>query len=167
MLDIEQPNPGPGNGVLLNLAGVGHWETGVDNAADYNLYFNNVLKAYILDTDGTYIKTSDLRLKTQISPITGVLPKVLTLQAKRYQFKDARPGAGFSTGFIAQEVEPLFPDLVQEKEGIKGIDYAGFSVIAIQAIREQQQMIDQQAQQIEALQRDVKVLQAQLTNPKP
>jgi hypothetical protein len=163
MLDIEQPNPGPGNGVFLNLAGIGHWETMVDNSADYNFYFNNVLKGYIRDTDGVYMTNSDQRLKTNIEPITGVLSNVRQLQAQRYHFRDNAPGAEFSIGFLAQDVEPLFPDLVSEKEGIMGLNYDGFSVIAIQAIREQQELIDNQAEMIESLQKEMEALKRRVS----
>jgi hypothetical protein len=47
MLDIEQPNSGIGNGILLNLQGVGHWETMVSNNGAYNFHFNNNLRAYL------------------------------------------------------------------------------------------------------------------------
>ena len=115
MLDIEQPNQGPGNGVLLNLSGYGHWETSVDNAADYNFYFNNTLKAYILDTDGSYHTSSDRRLKKNIQPLQPTLNKVLQLKPTTYRFRDAAENSPLSYGFIAQEVEGIFPDFVSEE----------------------------------------------------
>jgi hypothetical protein len=158
MLDIEQPNPGPGNGVLLNLSAVGHWETNVDNAADYNFYFNNVLKAYIQDTDGSYTQTSDRRLKHDIQPMGDVLSRVMQLEPSAYRYTDADPDARRSYGLIAQDVLPLFPELVSEKDGFLGIAYGPVSIIAIQAIREQQVMIDQQQEAIERLQGQVEEL---------
>jgi endosialidase-like protein/trimeric autotransporter adhesin len=136
MLDIEQPNQGPGNGVLLNLAGIGHWETGVDNVADYNFYFNNVLKAYILDTDGSYMSTSDRRLKTNIQRMKPVLSRVRLLEPSTYQFIANSTDSPLSIGFIAQDVNGLFPEVVSSKNGYLGINYSGFAVIAIQAIKE-------------------------------
>lgn len=158
MLDIEQPNPGPGNGVFLNLAGIGHWETSVDNSADYNFYFNNALKSYILDSDGTYFKTSDRRLKRDIESIDDVLPSLLRLTPSRYRYIDAGPESPVSIGFIAQDVQPLFPDLVSEKNDYLGINYSGFSVITVKAIQEQQELINEQASQIADLQREVEAL---------
>jgi hypothetical protein len=151
MLDIEQPNQGPGNGVLMNLSGIGHWETGVDNAADFNFYFNNSLKGYILDTDGTYHNTSDMRIKKDIVPLDPLLSRVLKLNPTTYSYRNNRPGDARSLGFIAQEVETLFPELVSEKNDLKGLNYAGFGVISIKAIQEQQQIIEQQQRLIEEL----------------
>jgi trimeric autotransporter adhesin len=49
-----------------------------------------------------------------------------------------------SYGFIAQEVEKLFPAFVTTKgaDGMKAIAYQNFSVVAIQAIKEQQVIIE-------------------------
>lgn len=166
MLDIEQPNPGPGNGVLLNLDGYGHWETGVDYASDYNFYYNNSLKAYILDSDGSYIKSSDKILKQNIEPLEPVLNRVLQLNPCTFQFIDISSESPLSTGFIAQEVEPLFPAQVHEKEGIKGIAYADFGIIAIKAIQEQQALIDKQQQLIVDLQNRLGKLEQQIEKNK-
>ncbi|MDW3650691.1 MAG: tail fiber domain-containing protein [Bacteroidia bacterium] len=162
MLDIEQPNPGIGNGIFLNLSGAGHWETSVDQSADYNFYFNNSLKSYILDSDGSYIKTSDRSLKKNIKLLPDVLPRILQLRPSTYQFKDSKKDAPLSTGFIAQEVEELFPNQLIEKEGIKGLKYAEFSVLAIKAIQEQQDMIEIQAKVIEDLQERLEKLEKEL-----
>lgn len=164
MLDIEQPNPGVGNGVLLNLAGIGHWETSVDNARDYNFYFNNILKGYIRDDTGDYIVSSDRRLKEDIEPIENVLPKLLQLTPSAYRFINTQ-ATSKSYGFIAQEVQPLFPNLVTEKNGYLGMDYKGFSILAVKAIQElsaQNELIQNQlnAQQelLEQLQKEIELL---------
>ena len=148
MLDIEQPNPGPGNGVFLNLAGKGHWETFVDNDSDYNFYFNNVRKAHILDSDGSYIKSSDARIKKDVKPLDPVMIKIIQLKPASYCHLDTNDR---SIGFVAQNVEALFPELVSEKNNLKGLNYDGFGVIAIKAIQEQQETIEQQQLLIEDL----------------
>jgi hypothetical protein len=162
MLDIEQPNPGPGNGVFLNLSGYGHWETSMDNAKDYNFYYNNALKAYILDSDGSYISTSDRSLKTNIQTIPPVLNEVLELRPVNYRFQDAAPETEQSYGFIAQEVESIFPDFVIEKDGVKALKYSNFSVIAIQAIQEQQTLIQNQQEIIKSLEKRIQKLEANM-----
>lgn len=45
-----------------------HWDNYVDNAKDYNFRFNNTLKAYIDDADGTYYIVSDQRMKQNDAP---------------------------------------------------------------------------------------------------
>lgn len=162
MLDIEQPNQGVGNGVLLNLSGYGHWETSVDNAKDYNFFYNNALKAYILDSDGSYISTSDRSLKTNIQAIPPVLNEVMDLRPVTYRFQDAAPETELSYGFVAQEVESVFPDFVVEKDGIKALKYSNFAVIAIQAIQEQQTLIQNQQEIIKSLEKRIQKLEANM-----
>ncbi len=41
-----------------------------------------------------------------------MLSKVLALKASRYEFRDQNPNHEQSLGFIAQEIQPLFPELV-------------------------------------------------------
>jgi len=161
MLDIEQPNSGPGNGVLMNLAGHGHWETVVDNANDYNFYYNNTLKAYILDTDGAYVQNSDRRLKQSIEPIGQVLDKLLLLKPVSYAYKSA-PDASPSVGFIAQDVLALFPELVVEKNGFLGINYQGFSVLAIKGLQEATAQNARLEKEVDMLRSEIAALAARM-----
>ena len=68
----------------------------------------------------------------------------MQLHPQSYGWKDDTTGRR-SIGFIAPEVRRIFPELVQQNQGSDDyltMDYAGFGVIAIQAIQEQQQLID-------------------------
>ncbi|MES2649213.1 MAG: tail fiber domain-containing protein [Bacteroidota bacterium] len=108
--------------------------------------------AYINSLDGAYHTLSDVRFKKGINKMGDVLDKVMSLQPKTYQFKANNPKGIISTGFIAQEIMPFFPEFVSDfihptpdttdDKVYHGINYAGFSVIAIKAIQEQQQLID-------------------------
>ncbi len=105
---------------------------------------------------GAYSATSDRRLKENIQPMTSVLSKVMELQASSYTYKadtDQKP----CLGFIAQDVEQIFPQLVTppttdgERETVYTMDYSGFGVLAIKAIQEQQEIIDEQEKRIAKL----------------
>jgi Chaperone of endosialidase len=96
-----------------------------------------------------YSATSDRRLKENIQPMNSVLTDVMKLQADNYTYK-SDPEHKPCFGFIAQEVEPLFPQLVTlpTNDG-KGetpymMNYSGFGILAIKAIQEQQAIIDAQ-----------------------
>ena len=78
-------------------------------------------------------------------------------------------------GFIAQEIEKIFPEIVNEttiseKNGedwiynkkIKGIDYSAFSPLIIKAIQEQQQIIDDNTKEIQLLVKQNEELKKQL-----
>ena len=76
------------------------------------------------------------------------MDKLMKLQAKSYEFISNNTTHKISTGFIDQYVLSLFPDLVSvfdhqpknsiDKDPYYEINQAGFSVIAIKAIQEQQ-----------------------------
>lgn len=129
---------------------------------------NGAAKAAISTIDGSYSSVSDARFKTNINKIDNVMEKVKRLEAKQYEFIDNNPTHKISTGFIAQEVLSIFPDLVTvidvkskgfiQKNPYYGINYAGFSVIAIKAIQEQQIVIESQNIRIQKLEQQMEVL---------
>ena len=56
--------------------------------------------------------------------------------------KADRSKAKFSYGFISQDVEKLFPDIVEDFEGIKMLAYTNFIPLLTKAIQEQQHQIE-------------------------
>lgn len=89
--------------------------------------------------------TSDINLKTNIKPILSPLSKLLQLNGVTFNWKkDDRP----SVGVIAQEVEKVFPELVNEDENFKTVNYDGLIGLLIEAIKEQQQQIDELKKQV-------------------
>lgn len=101
--------------------------------------------AFIVTSTGVlahgYFNFSDRCLKENIAPIRDVLESVLALQPSHYTWKE-RPDKGQQIGVIAQEVQPLFPELVNDSGAHLAVDYDAFGVLAIAAIQEQQEMID-------------------------
>lgn len=62
-------------------------------------------------TNGTWNNGSDVRLKDDIHAVPDALPAVLSLTGATWKWKDkARTKRGI--GFIAQEVEKIFPDAI-------------------------------------------------------
>lgn len=67
---------------------------------------------------------SDIRLKADIEPLSDSLSKITQLQPSTFFFLDEVYGKGLQTGLIAQEVEQVFPEWVQDSDdGHKGILY--------------------------------------------
>ncbi len=103
---------------------------------------------------GAYTATSNRHLKGDITAMTdNTLEKLRELAPSRYRYlRD--PDEQFTLGFIAEDVLAVFPELV-ESVGENGenlaINYAGFSVVAIKAIQEQQVMIQKQQETIDKL----------------
>ncbi len=90
--------------------------------------------------------SSDGRLKTNISPLTNALEKVLQLRGVSFTWKN-NPEAGNQIGFIAQEVREVVPELVTGTEGDieKGetlsMSYGNLTPLLVEAIKEQQKII--------------------------
>jgi hypothetical protein len=81
---------------------------------------------------------SDRRLKKDIVDAEPMLDRLMQLPFRRYHWKDTtdvNPIKEF--GVIAQEVEPLFPDLIgRGEDGIMTVGYTSFATIACKALQE-------------------------------
>jgi hypothetical protein len=158
-IHLKQTGPDSVNGIRLEYnADNDHWDTWVDIADDYNFAFNGTWLSFIEDFDGKFYQYSDQSLKQDVESYGAVLADVMQLRPATYRMKAAGPSASKSLGFVAQEVEPFFPELVAEKGGLKALDYAGFGVVAIKAIQELHALVETQQEQIERLQAEVERL---------
>lgn len=111
---------------------------------------------------GSWTGTSDARLKYAIVPLTSALDKVLALNPVSYKWQVDRPEEPL-VGFLAQEVEKIFPHAVSEldaqddeKEYVgdktKGIGWRNdIYAYLVGAIKEQQVQIDDLKTQLQAL----------------
>ena len=122
------------------------------------------VRARIDPDDGSYSQVSDARLKEEVRYLDGVLGDFLRLRPAQYRMVHQDRNSQPKLGLLAQEVAKLFPQLVQydEREDIYTIGYAGFSVLAIQAIREQQDIIDTQRDRLDTLESQVSELEERL-----
>jgi len=60
-------------------------------------------------------------------------------------------------GFIAQEVEAVYPEMVNTDEnGFKSVDYSKMTVVLLEAVKEQQQLIESQDERIRKLEAEQK-----------
>jgi hypothetical protein len=98
---------------------------------------------------------SDIRLKENIHPLGNILNKINDIQPITYYFKDKNTyPASHQIGFNAQEMEIEFPELVQKDDkGFLAVNYAQMSAVAIQAIKEQQEIIKKQEEKISNLEK--------------
>jgi len=82
---------------------------------------------------------SDRRLKENIAPLKGSLDKVLKLQGVSFNFiadEEKRP----QIGLIAQDVEPVVPEVIQQfgDDGKLALDYPKLTALLIEAVKELQ-----------------------------
>jgi hypothetical protein len=91
---------------------------------------------------------SDERFKQNITPINSPLQKLLQINGVEYEmrineFPKNYFQPGRQMGLLAQNVEKIVPEAVNEKDGYKGVDYARLVPLLIEAIKEQQKQIDE------------------------
>ncbi len=121
-----------------------HWRTLIDPSNNYVFEYNDGLYTYINPITGNYVNSSDARLKKDITPLEIVLDKVMALTPKKFHYKTNSADDPLLWGFIAQDVQKIFPEFVDVKDdGYLGIAYSNFSIVAIKAIQEQQNEIEE------------------------
>jgi len=156
-------------------------------ANSYAGYFSgNVNITGTLYVNGTTY-SSDKRLKKNIKPLESSLTKVMNLQGVTYNWKsetelsDIKKSSdpnikensskfnfptGTQIGVIAQDVEKIFPELVNtDGDGLKSVDYVKFTPILIEAIKEQQKKIEQleeKVKEVDALKAELEAIKALL-----
>ena len=87
--------------------------------------------------------SSDIRLKQNITPLSYGLREVLHLRPAKWEWKSPST-AHLNFGLIAQDVEPVLPELILrnvDTNGSLGLHYTGLIPILINAIQEQQDTI--------------------------
>jgi len=113
------------------------------SAANGNLWGGWKLNGVNIET------TSDVNLKTNITPLQNSLDKILQLQGVEYDRTDQEK---HEIGMVAQEVEKVIPDLVKENsEGIKILEYQNLTAVLVEAIKEQQEQINCLKQTVQEL----------------
>jgi Chaperone of endosialidase len=114
-----------------------------------NFYSNGSLRANIDRVTGVYSALSDRTKKKNIVPMKSVLETVLKLPAYSYNYLDSKDTDRRMLGFMAQDIQPFFPELVYQRydreitKPVLTMDYSGLGVIAIKAIQEQQKQIEE------------------------
>lgn len=122
-----------------------------------NFYSNGSLRANIDRVTGVYSALSDRNMKKNIRPMGSVLESVMKIPAYSFNYIDNADNDKRVLGFMAQDVQPYFPELVYQRydreitKPILTMNYSGLGVIAIRAVQEQQLIIRQQQEQINRL----------------
>ena len=104
--------------------------------------------------NGTVGTGSDIRLKKDIEPVGDVLDKLNEIRGVRYRYKADKETTRFNIGVIAQEVEKVFPELVnkmprvlESDEEYMTVTYENVTPILIEAVKELRVEKDEQLAQ--------------------
>jgi len=108
-------------------------------------YNGGIAAAKFWTVQGQYLQ-SDLRSKSNIKNLSSPLESILNLQGVSFTWKDNLvtfvDKDSESLGLIAQDVEKVFPQLVQSgPDGKLGINYIGLIPVLVECIKDQQAQI--------------------------
>ena len=104
----------------------------------------------------SFLYSSDMRLKKNIKPISG-LENILKLQGVSFNWKKDEVS---DIGLIAQDVEKVLPELVSTNPttDLKSIKYGNLTAVLIEAVKDQQHQIDNQNTEIQILKSEIESL---------
>lgn len=127
---------------------------------------------------GSWADSSDRRLKTNIQPIHDALAKLEQLQGVTFNWKDPRFHTGNPApgGFVAQNVRKVFPEFVSQSDctgaECKLVDNGKvyklnlpfkFDAYLVEAIKEQQVMLEKQQAALDRLEAEDNNLRSRLS----
>jgi hypothetical protein len=139
---------------LLNIAGTARVGIGITNpgavldvvgsfrtstSMTFSLGAGGGVRYVQVDNNGNVLyASSDERLKSNITPISYGLNTVLQLNPVTFNWKDSSVGGPFTDmGFIAQEVEPLIPEVVRvDANGTYSLNLPNMNAVLTKAIQE-------------------------------
>jgi|TARA_Y100000296_G_scaffold3589_1_gene4815 hypothetical protein len=108
-----------------------------------NVGINQTNPSEKLDVNGNvkaidFNTTSDQNLKTNIHTIENPLEKIAEIRGVNFDWKETQKP---SVGVIAQEIEKVLPELVNDS-GTKTVNYNGLIGLLIEVVKEQQTQIE-------------------------
>lgn len=125
----------------------------------YSLHVNGTVAS-----TGDFYNLSDKRFKTNIRPLQNPLQKILGLNPVSFDWDPANNtdrvlDTKNHIGFLAQEVEKIIPGVVSTATDMmktKSVAYGDIIPYLTEALKKQQQIMDDQQKQIDALKRLIK-----------
>lgn len=118
---------------LVINTGTGNFGIGITTPDQKFVVYNGTSTGRYTTTGWTH--TSDVRLKHDIAPLEDSLEKVLKLQGVEFIFNSDKENKK-QIGFIAQQVEPIFPEtVVTDNKGYKSMNYSNLVAPLTEAVK--------------------------------
>jgi hypothetical protein len=165
---LVRTTTGVGDFYLGNVATANHFRFHTNNSNTYfdmncgNVYWRDggstrytfFPSTANMTVNGTITQGSDARIKENIVEIDDCLGKVKEMRGVYYNRTDINTEVT-KVGVIAQEVEKVLPELILENEddGLKSVAYSELTAVLINAVKEQQVMIEDLKARIEQLEK--------------
>lgn len=154
--------PTSGKSISVNVNGIIPTGSQISLGGAGNYWFK-VCATWAYFTNDPIIQ-SDMKYKTNITEIAGMVDKVKLIRPVTYKLKADATDIGVdktniktSYGFIAQELKEVFPDMVSvQPNDILGIHYTEMIPVLVQALKEQQLQIEVLTKRITDLESKIK-----------
>ena len=106
-------------------------------------------------TQPTY--RSDARYKENIREIPDAASRMEKLRGVKFRWKERSGDDSDQLGFIAQEVQPVFPELVRtgQDDGVMSVSYENLIAPLIEALKQRQKIIQDQERELEELRKSM------------
>lgn len=125
------------SGIRLESPNFDHWRMAINNSDHLEMYYNGTLRATLSSVNGGWSAPSDSRLKKDIQTAGSLLGKVKQLRPVTYHMKEQNENEPLIYGFIAQEMQEIFPEVVMEtSDGKLALHYEQIAVLAVKALQE-------------------------------
>jgi len=125
---------------------------GVDNSSVITALTLDMSAAGAATFNNDVTAFSDERLKENITVIPNAIEKVSQIRGVTYTRNDQKDKEKVYAGVIAQEVEKVLPEVVNTTEDdTKTVAYGNMVGLLIEAVKEQQEQINQLKKQIEEM----------------
>jgi hypothetical protein len=160
-----------GTGYGIGVAGWGGWTGARFTGGLYSiLCMADAMISADMTVTGVITTSSDARLKENVQPMTSALSNIMKLQPSTYNYKTSEYPQmnlpqGTSFGFIAQELQEVFPNLVSSNNydadknnqfEFLSVNYQGLIPVMVSAIQEQQTAIEDLSTRLDAVEALVK-----------
>jgi hypothetical protein len=119
-------------------------------------------------SSGAFVSCSDERFKKDVHGLTKSLDKIMQLDGVNYywdleKFGERFNNANMQTGFMAQQVQEVMPELVStDTDGYLAVDYSKLSPYMVEAIKEQQQTISELNKSLHQKEQELKAMNERL-----
>ena len=166
-----------GNGIQANYSGspanyYAVWGIAPASGSNQAGYFSGNVTV-----SGTFSNPSDERLKENINPISSVTDKIMLVNVNTYNFKKEFSNLNLPQvkqyGFLAQNLQKIFPELVQtvvdKSKGennlfeYKTVNYLGMIPILTKALQEEHTQRIQSEQELKDLKQRLQKIEALLS----
>ena len=133
-----------GNNIILCIGG---GNVGVGKNPEYKFDVAGVVHASTgLWTDGYFsgggiASSSDKRLKREIRDFAYSPSLLMALLPREWEWNDKAVMKGHAAGFVAQEIEPLMPYMVNNEHDYKALFYDQFHALEVSALQDHERRI--------------------------